>query len=181
MPVHKSPASFYNELKTTLGKSSGAQRRLWATYIIENKIELQVLTGLLKEDTKIASRFLWLLTDVGLAHAPTLFVDLPFLLKQCQHLDAAYKTSFASFWLITGVPHENEAEAIDLLFHWLMAADINITIKSRAALVIFNLTEKYPELKNELKLCLIDQKDKYTNDFKKRTTKLLSRIDQDSN
>ena len=37
---------------------------------------------------------------------------------------------------------------------------------------------KYPELKNELKLCLEDQIDRHTNDFKKRATKIVMKIEQ---
>jgi hypothetical protein len=171
------PNPFYTELKTLLPKSSGTQRRLWAEHIVEKQIDLKALAELLKEDTKIATRFLWLLTDVGMANSIVLLNALPFLLRQCDHLPPIYKTSFASFWLLTGVPPKNEAEAIELLFYWLMSPEINITIKSRAALVVFNLAQKYPELQNELKLCLQDQKDKYSADFRKRTNKLLLKLE----
>ena len=88
------------------------------------------------------------------------------------------KRPLPHFGSIVGVPPENEGRAIDLLFQWLLSADTNVTIKSRSLWVLLKLTKKYPELKNELKLCLQDQMDKYTNDFKKRATKILIEIEQ---
>lgn len=151
---------------------------MWAAAIVEKNIDLKHLSGLLTCDEKIASRFLWLLSDVGGLNPDTLFIELPFLLDACDHLDPVYKTSFASLWLMAGVPPENEGRAIDLLFQWVLSPDTNVTIKSRSFLVLFKLTKKYPDLKNELILCLKDQMDKHTNDFKKRVTKLLAELEK---
>ena len=46
-------------------------------------------------------------------------------------------------------------------------------MKSRALFVLTKLVKKYPELKNELKLCLEDQMDKNTDSFRKRAMKEL--------
>jgi len=151
---------------------------MWATTIIEKNLDIKALSELLKCERKIATRFLWLLSEIGELNPNRLFVELPFLLNLCDNLNQDYKTSFANFWLIAGVPSENEGEAIDILFKWLLSTDTNVTIKSRSFLVLFNLTKKYPELKNELKLCLNDQMDKHTNNFKKRAIKILTNIEQ---
>jgi hypothetical protein len=45
--------------------------------------------------------------------------------------------------------------------------------------VLFKLTKKYPEIKNELILCINDQMDKYSIDFKIRSTKILNELDKD--
>ncbi len=169
---------FYNELESSLAASSGESRNVWVKIILENNLNLKDLSGLLLCDGKIATRFLWLLSEVGLANPDKLFVELPYFLDFSEPLNPEYKKSFASYWLIAGVPHENESKAIDLLFHWLLSNDTNVTIKSRSFLVLYNLTKKYPELKNELKLCLIDQMDKYSKDFQKRAAKVLTALEQ---
>lgn len=169
---------FYKELGSFLPTSSAAKRRIWATTIIENDIDIKELSNLLEAEPKIATRFLWLLSEIGTYDSNTLLTALPFLLDLSDRLNPAYKQSFASFWHIVGVPPENEGRAIDLLFQLLMTGDINTTTKSRAIWVLFELTKKYPELKNELKLCLADQQGKYSVDFDKRVTKILRAMEQ---
>jgi|SRR6185436_1144927 len=178
MTVNFSNTEFYRELESSLPASTGEKRKKWAIAIVEKDIDIKDLSRLLKCEHKIASRFLWLLSDVGILNPTKLFNELPFLLDLCDHLNPVYKTSFASWWHYVGVPPENEGRAIDLLFQWLVSTETNVTIKSRSLWVLFKLTKKYPELKNELKLCLKDQKDKYTNDFEKRVTKILKEIEQ---
>ncbi|NUY79608.1 hypothetical protein HUK80_01775 [Flavobacterium sp. MAH-1] len=178
MSLKFSPIDFYKELESSLPTSTEDQRKVWATAIIEKSIAIKDLSGLLKGEQKIASRFLWLLGRIGMSNPNTLFVELPFLLDFCDQVNPIYKMSFANFWLIAGVPPENEGKAIDLSFKWLLSADTNVTIKSRSLSVLFKLTKKYPELKNELKFCLEDQMDKHSNEFRKKATKILLEISQ---
>jgi hypothetical protein len=77
---------------------------------------------------------------------------------------------------MAGVPAENDSEAIDLLFKWLLSKETNVTIKSRSLHVLFKLSKKYPEIKNELKFCIEDQMDKYSNDFRKKSIKILREL-----
>ena len=176
MSTNFSYTEFYKELESSLPISTSEQRRIWATTIIEKNIDIKELSKLLKAEPKTATRFLWLLSDIGIYNPKILIDVLPFLLDLPDHLDPKYKISFASFWYIVGVPPENEGIAIDLLFQWLLSPNTNVTMKSRSLIVLFKLTKKYPELKNELKLSLEDQKGKYSKDFEKRLDKILMSI-----
>lgn len=167
---------FYRELEASLPKSTEMQRQAWATIIINHDIDLKELSHLLFGEKKVATRFLWMLSGIGIIKPAKLVGVLPFLLELSGELDPAYRTAFANYWLIAGVPPENEAQAIDLSFQWLMDAGVTVTIKSRALFVLFNLTEKYPEIKNELVLCLEDQMDKHSKDFRKRALKVLNEL-----
>ncbi len=170
--------ALYKELESSLSTSTGYHRKKWATTIIEKDIEIRDLSGLLKCDQKIATRFLWMLSDVGILEPKKLLHELPFLLNLCEDLNPNYTTSFASFWLYTGVPSENEGKAINLLFSWILSTDTNVTIKSRSLLVLFQLTKKYPDLKSELIICIKDQMGKYSNDFEKRAKRILVELEQ---
>lgn len=176
MSVNFSHTDFHKELESSLAASTEEQRKVWAATIIEKKIDIKDLSELLKHEGRIAVRFLWLLSGIGILSPDKLFIELPFLLDLCNRLNPIYKTSFANFWRIAGVPPENEGEAIDLLFKWLLSNDTNVTIKSRSLLVLFDLTKKYPELKNELKLSLEDQMHKHSKDFRKRVVKILMEL-----
>ncbi len=170
-------AEFYKELESSLAASTGEKRKIWVTTIIEQDIAIKDLSKLLAGEQKIATRFLWLLSEIGLMSPAKLFSELPFLLDVCDQLNPVYKTSFANFWLIAGIPPEHEARAIDLSFQWLLSADTNVTIKSRSTWVLLKLMKKYPELRNELKLCLEDQMEKHTKEFNKKVKKILLKMD----
>ena len=169
-------ADFYSELEYFLPKSTEEQRQTWAATIINQDLDLKDLSRLLFCEKKVATRFLWMLSGIGMKKSGKLFEVLPYLLELSTELNPAYQTAFANYWLIAGVPPENEAQAIDLSFQWLMDPGITVTIKSRALFVLFKLREKYPELKNELILCLEDQMDKHSKDFRKRALKVLNEL-----
>lgn len=168
---------FYTTLENNLPKSTGTERQQWVQVIIENDFDILELSTLIDEEPKIATRFLWMLTGIAMQEPQKLHAVLPALFeksKQVTHVDM--QASFANYWRFCGVPKENEAEAIDLLFHWLQSADTNVTIKSRALFVLADLIKMYPDLKNELRLCIEDQLDKNTKDFDKRALKILQNI-----
>lgn len=165
-------------LQTSLYASNAAQRLEWAKSIEENELDLKFFFQILKGEKKTAVRFMWFLTEVGTLNPKKLLEALPQLLDICEGLDPVFKTSFASYWLIAGVPLEQETKAIDLMFQYALSAQTNVTIKARAILVLYNLMKKYPELKNELKICILDQLDKYSKDFDKRMNKLLIELEK---
>ena len=169
---------FLEELKSSLPKSSYEQRKKLAIFSIENNIDLKELSELIKCEKKIATKFMWLLSDFAILSPNKLFAELPYLLSLCNTFKQEYKIYFASYWLYVGVPSENEGEAIDLLFQLLLSNDTNVTIKARSCLVLLKLTKKYPELKNELKYSINDQLNKYTKDFDKRMSKILIQLDK---
>ena len=75
---------------------------------------------------------------------------------------------------------EYSSQSFDSIFKsnkWLLATDTNVSIKSRSLSVLFRLTKKYPELKNELKLSLEDQMDKHSREFKKKAVKILAELE----
>ncbi|MFK7903559.1 MAG: hypothetical protein AB8B69_00465 [Chitinophagales bacterium] len=172
--------AFYDHLKKHLLKSTNADRTIWASKIVEEEISLRELADLLHCKRQIAMRFLWLLSDVGSCDSGYLLKDLPFLFElrhSIENLDI--QTAFAKYWELAGIPPENEAEAIDLLFGWFLSADIKVTVKSNALFALLNLTQKYPELKQELRVSLEHQLGKNTANFDKRLRKVLQKLGND--
>ncbi len=169
---------FYQDLLISLPKSTGDQRKKWAEHIVLNRIDMKNLAPLMKEEHPISSRFLWLLSDVGLLDAETLLTALPSLFSYCRENNPAQLHAFASYWSYVGVPEENEATAIDCLFTWLLSPAINTSIKSRAILVLMQLVSKHPELKNELIASLKTQQNRYSADFEKRIAKLVKELEK---
>lgn len=167
---------FYRELESSLASASGPQLKKWAAAIIDEHISLVTLAPLLLRDDKTAMRFQWMVSEIGISDPEKLHADLaPLFLFMMIHCPARLP-AFASWWHYAGVPEENDAGAIDLLFGWVLSAETNVTTRSRALWVLMKLTKKYPELKQELKTCVVDQMDKYSSDFRKRAEKILSQL-----
>ncbi len=101
----KRPSFWVSKLKTALPNSTAQQRRQWADMIIKNNLDINKQPELLDMDYKIASRYLWLLTDVGEANKQLLAENLVYLFDRCKVLDhIQIESSFANYWLICGIP-----------------------------------------------------------------------------
>ena len=171
------PEQLLNELTASLARSDAAQRKAWATSILENQIDLHELLSLLGEDRPVATRFLWLLSGVGEQAPEKLLQLLPLLLRRRAELNhLSIEHSLARYWLIAGVPEENEGEAIDLLFSWLSSSQLNDFVKSNSMLVLHRLCDKYPDLQNELRICLEDQLERTGVAFQKTARKILQAL-----
>ena len=165
---------FQNELENNLAASSTNSRRVWAQFIIAEDISIKDLSNLLFKDKKIAMRFAWLLTEIAEINPPNLYTELPYLWELSGQIQTFnFKESFANYWLIAGLPLENEGEAINFLFGWLQSSSVNVTIKGRAMFVLQKLTEKYPDLIPELLNSIEAEKEKHTLDFGKRANKVI--------
>jgi len=169
--------TFYHKLEQSLPESTGEERKKWANEIIDLDLDIKTLSNLLFSDKRIAMRFSWLLSGIGHINPDKLLGELPFLFELSDRVKSInFKVSFATYWLICGIPLENEAVAIDHLLDWIQSPQINVTTKSRAVFALFNLSKKYPDLKNELKFCLEDQMDNHSEDFRKRAQKILLKL-----
>lgn len=169
--------TFYCELEEQLSYSTGKQRKEWAKLIHEQHLEIEPLTPLLLSEPRIALRFSWLLTDIGMVAPERLRQLLPLLLEmsqQIKHFD--FRIAFATYWRTVGVPEENEAIAIDWLLMWLQAAEVNVTTKTRALFALAELAKKYPAIKNEIRLILVDQIPRYSNTFAQSAQKVLNQF-----
>lgn len=168
---------FFEFLKTNLPTSTEIDRIKWANQVILEEIDLNSLSDLYLCEYKIASRYLWFLSKVGELESKKLLQYLPILLdlrKKKNHKNT--EASFANFWIIAGIPKENESEAIDLLFEWINSPKVNVSGKSRSMQVLYILSYKYPEIKNELKLCLEFQKDKYSSNYQEKVKKIIESL-----
>ncbi|MFD1551021.1 hypothetical protein [Putridiphycobacter roseus] len=148
-------------------------RKKWATIINENQFSTLDFLPILNEKEQIASRFLWLLSEVGEMYPAILKADLPAWFQQFEKGQVALKHALPTYWKIVGVPLENEGTAIDLLFAVIASNEANVTIKSRAIFVLHNLVQKYPHLKGEFEVCLNAQRNKYSAAFDKGIRKIL--------
>ncbi len=138
-----------------LPNSSSQDRDVWAKQVVSNEISLSELIPLLSLEYKVASRTLWLLSQIALEDPNCMQPQLPAIYNAftSKHIRGG-EASIVNQWLICGVPIEMESVCINQLSTWLASNEINITTKTRAIKVLLSLVEKYPELKIELRAYL---------------------------
>lgn len=168
----------YDELVKELPTSYSSQRDKWAKQIIDNRIDLKLLCELLKYSPKVAMRFTWLLSDVGIVNPEYLKNYLSYLLKLSnEKLAVDLKPQMVKYWFIAGMPAEDEGEAIDLLFKVLYSHEYKLHFKHSAIKCLLRELKKYPELKEELKIAVEMQLETDTTDnFKRWCSKVLANL-----
>ncbi len=108
--------------------------------------------------------------------------ELSFLFElsnQITHFD--FKQSFANYWKIAGVPETDEGKAISQLFEWIQDGKTNVTIKSRATEVLLKMTDKYPELIQELVITTEEVKGMQTPSYQKKMKDVNRALQQRKN
>ena len=166
------------QLETSLkSDSSEANIRKWVRYIIDHSIVLSTLHSVLDAERTVSMRFTWLIGGLCEQASEIVFPSVAyFYSKRHDVVFANYDRSLAKMFWLAGVPAEIEGAAIDDMFRWLMDANITVSTKTYSMFALHNLTAKYPELKNELKISLEDQLGKSTADFDKRLRKMLESL-----
>ena len=165
--------TIFQKLQAQLLTSDGADRQRWAKQIAEDSIDLKELCQLIFEEKKIATRFSWLLSDVGMVNADKLFGVLPYLFEQRDKTDIPnFEQQFAKYWRICGIPEDDKGTAIDLMFQWLLDPNVSTHIKTVSLDVLQELIKEYPELKNEMQLCLEQQPEEIPVSLSKKIKQL---------
>ena len=103
------------ELKAQLPKSDAQQRKTWAKRIVDNNLKIKRLSSLLLSDYKIATRFSWLLSDIGEYSNSFLEAGLPHLWAMRKEVKTfQFESCFVTYWSLCGIPEEQEGIALDL-------------------------------------------------------------------
>lgn len=154
-----------------------ANRRRWAAFIVENKIELLCIAGLIHAEKFIATRFIWMVGGICETSPGTVFPAIPYFFAERQRARITnYHSSLARMFQMVGIPEELEGEAADAMFSWLKSAEENVTTKTRTLSALQKLVVKYPELNNELRIILEGLHGRHTDTFDRRIQKVLESL-----
>jgi hypothetical protein len=153
---------------------SDATLRKWVSYIVERKIPLPDLQDLIHAEKPVAMRFSWLLGGICELQPSVVYPSVTYFFSKRHEIQIVnFNRSLAKMFWLAGVPLEIEGEAIDEMVKWLLDPKTIVSTKAYALSALYELTHKYPELKNEIKLVIEDQLDKNTIAFRKRAEKVL--------
>ena len=149
----------------------------WIEEIIKNPDGMPEIIPLLDEEPAFAFRIGWLLDTLVTIKPELVKPFVPELYaKRDQMVFPGYKRSLAKIISHCGAPEELEGEITELFFTWLLDAKTEVAVKVHAMQSMFNLCQKYPDLKHELKEVIEDQMDKNTVAFRARAKKLMVKL-----
>ena len=74
------------------------------------------------------------------------------------------------------IPESYESEIVDVSFQWLQDVFMPPAVRVHCMSIIFNLTKKYPELKQELKSILLFDYELGSAGYKNRASKILAKL-----
>lgn len=169
--------ALYQELLIELGKSTGEQRAAWVQRIVTENMDLGDFTDLLMVDPPVSTRFSWMLSELGVVAPEKLRPHLSHLFAQREQVKAeefAYK--FGKYWLLAGIPEQDEGLAVDLLLNWLGDPVVKIYHKHYILKSLMHICELYPGLREEVRLVIEAVQDMHTATFRKQVLACLARL-----
>lgn len=174
-----SVASIKKEIIKNIGSSYAEYRIALAKEIIKQKIPLKSLFPILYLEHPISTRFSWLLGEISILDTS---VSKEILIEGFKNLDRIrilnFDRTLAKQCLMLGndLPKKIEGEIVDRLFYWLNTHGISVATKYYSMYALFQLCNRFPDLKNELLTSLEDQALLNTETFKKHANKILAKL-----
>ena len=74
------------------------------------------------------------------------------------------------------IPEKYEGEMVNLSFHWLQSPDTPVAIKVHCMQILANITERHPDLAEELRTVIMEQIPRNSAGFSSRGRKILKKI-----
>jgi hypothetical protein len=174
-----SAASIKQEIIKHIGSSYADYRIPLAHKILKKKIPLKDLFSVLYLEHPTSTRFSWLLGDISVID-PSKSKEI--IVEGFKNFDRIHILNFdrtlAKQCMICGndLPQKLEGEIVDRLFHWLNTPGVSVTTKYYSMMALFNLLQKHPDLKNELKISITEQLTLNTANFKNCAKKFLVKL-----
>lgn len=164
-------------LRTSLANSSGADRTQWVESIVKQNIPLVELIDLLYLDYKTAIKFSWMIGTMAERYPKKIYPVVTHVFENIDRIKIPnFHRTMAKMFYLVDIPEEIEGAAVDSMFNWLLNPKVIVSTKNYSLFGLYKLTEKYDDLKIELKEVIEDQLDKNSNDFKKRAKLILQKL-----
>lgn len=169
-----------NIKEALLQENSRKQAKKIAAYVGTNTERFTELMTIFLNDTyRLNQRASWVVNFCAEEH-PELFE--PYLGEMIANLrndvHDAVKRNTVRMLQNYDVPDEHIGELADCCFEFLASKQEAIAIKVFSMTVLSNIVEKYPELKNELKVLIEDQLPYASTGFKNRGMKILLKLEK---
>lgn len=125
----------------------------------------------------LSMRASWTITFITEKHPHLL---KPYLKRIVKHLEkfehSGTRRNLLNCFCEVGIPSSLEGKLYDICYRLLLSRDEPVAVKAYSMQVLFNIAQKEPDLKSELRLILEDFTDHESAAVKSRSRKLMARL-----
>jgi hypothetical protein len=133
----------------------------------------------LNDEYRVVQRAAWIISIVCGEYPELLTPHLPAMIKRMQEpgLPTAVKRNVVRVIQTIKIPKKLHGAVMDACFQFLSDPKETIAVRCFSMTVLFNLTKYYPEIKNELKMAIIQLLDhKATAGLRSRAKKVIAQL-----
>ena len=138
----------------------------------------ELINCFLSGDIRLAQRAAWSLSWASRkkpAKIQPYLVSIVSQLGRADVHDAVIRNSLRILEDVT-IPEELHGKVLGSCFDYIQKREAPVAIKAFSLHILYNFTKIYPEIKNELRLIILENIDYETAAFKSRGKKILNRI-----
>ena len=138
----------------------------------------QLFDLFLNDEYRVVQRAAWPLSYTVIAHPKFIQKHFSKLLKNLQKpkLHNSVKRNTIRLLQDIPVPERYQGEVLNICFEYISSPDEAVAVKAFALTVLYNLANKYPEIKHELKTIIEVRWDYESAAFRSRAKKILNRL-----
>lgn len=161
-----------------LQEHSRPNTNLIAKAIGNNPAEFKKIVDLIyKAEAPLPHRASWLLSAVNEQHPELLKTYLSKFVDTIESFQVdGVKRNMINVLASHPIPEKIQGKAVDVCFRLLLSPSETVVVKTQAMQVLANISEEYPELKQELKIAIDDQWDKNTAAFHARAKHIRKKL-----
>jgi hypothetical protein len=165
-----------NLRKTILEEHSKAQCTKIVKWVSRSQKRFDELFNLFLNDEDIVKqRAAWPISYIVIAHPELIQKHFGKLIKNLRkpNLHDSVKRNSVRFLQHIDIPERFHGDVMDICFNYISSPSEAVAIKCFSLTVLKNLSEKYPDIKNELKLIIEERWNQETAAFRARAKKIL--------
>ena len=142
----------------------------------ENFMEL--MDCFLSKNVKLAQRAAWSVSWAAIKNPEIVRPHVGLLVNQLTKTDIHNAVIRNSIWILQDleIPAAFHGELLSACFDFIQKRNTPIAVKAFSLNVLFNLSKIYPEIRNELRIIILQNIDYETAAFKSRANKILAKI-----
>lgn len=134
----------------------------------------------LNDEYRVVQRAAWPLSYSVINHPNLIQKNLGKLIKNLRKKDLhdAVKRNTVRLLQHISIPRRFHGDLMDICFRYISSPDEPVAVKAFSLTILQNLSEIYPEIKNELKLVIEERWNYETIAFRTRAKKILKQINK---
>jgi hypothetical protein len=137
----------------------------------------ELITLFLGKEYRVTQRAAWVVSHCADEHPWLIEKHIePMILNLQKPVNDAVKRNTLRVLRYVEIPEDLMGIAADICFKYLLSGKEPVAVKVHAMDVLFNITRKFPELKEELKLAIEDQMPFGSAGFRSRGGKILKSL-----